>query len=185
MMKSELIKYKHYLIILAALIIANYVLVPLSEWHDEQQSQLNLVSARYDKTQDLLTKKDLLAAELLNVDKQLKQIDGYLFQSASEDQFKIIAQNKIEKAITTSECSIERIGYKGSQAVVEGISRWSMELRFKGDIYCMLAVTRKLESMKPYVRIDDHNFNHRGLNKKLKGQVNGLIRLSLWHKEVA
>jgi len=182
-MKLVILKYKHYLILLMALLMANYVIVPLDNWQNKQQETLGLLSNKYNKTQALLNNNDLFNQKLEEIDKQLALSDQMLFNSKDEATFKQIAQSKIESVLTKAECKIERIGFKGNAFLQENIERWSLEIRYRGDATCLLKTTRGLESMEPYVRIDDYNVSHSGVDIKGIGEFNASLNVSVWYKE--
>jgi hypothetical protein len=182
-MVAEIIKYKHYLLIIAALILANYVVVPLDEWQTEQQQSLQLLNKQYNKTQSLLNNKDQLAAQLVKSQANLAKVEKIIFVNSSEDKFKLMVQSLIEKELSVGECQIERIGFKGSIEVSADIQRWTMEVRFNGDINCMTTATRKVESLSPHLKITGFNFNHRGLTQEVTGKFNAQINIDAWYLE--
>lgn len=183
-MLAEIIKYKHYLIVLAALLVANYVIVPLSELHDEQKLNLQLLSKQYEKTQSLMGNQETLAETLADSNKQIALLDKVLFINTSEEQFKLAVQSLVEKTLLDGNCEIERIGFTGNTQVNKNIARWLMEVRLKGDINCLTYTTRTLESSLPHIEINGYNFNHKSLTEDVSGQLNAQIELSVWYKEV-
>lgn len=183
-MLAEIIKYKHYLIVLAALLVANYVIVPLSELHDEQKLNLQLLSKQYEKTQSLMGNQDTLTEKLADSNKQIALLDKVLFIDSSEAQFKLAAQSLVEKTLLDGKCDIERIGFIGNTQVNKSIERWLMEVRLKGDINCLTYTTRTLESLSPHIEINEYNFNHRSLTENVSGKLNAQIQLNVWYKEV-
>lgn len=182
-MKSELLKYKHYLILLSALLLANYIIVPLSGWQTTQQETLVLLENKYNKTQMLLDSGESFDLKSASLDKKLGLIGQVLFKSKDEATFKQIAQSTIENLLTKAECKIERIGFKGSTVLNNNIEKWSLEIRYKGDAICLLKTTRAIESMQPYVRIESYNAVHNGLKKDAAGNFNASLNVSVWYME--
>lgn len=183
-MMSGLIKYKHYLLVLIALLLTHYIVMPLVEWSKEQHTNLFLIEKQYDKTQSLLGKQSLLSESLKSSQKELLKIKEVAYEEQSVDKFKLKVQSSIEKALTSGGCETERIGFQGSTEVVDTIQRWAMEIRFKGDVLCLTHLTRKLESLSPYMQIDSYNLNHRGLTNEVAGKLNARVNLNVWYKEV-
>lgn len=182
-MKSELEKYKHYLVLLLALIVANYIVMPLSEWQSSQQQTVTLLEKKLAKTKDLLHNSSSLDHSLDKVSTQLKQFEQLSFIAKDEASFKLVAQEKIEKALAQAACKIERIGFKGNTQLRDNIERWSLEIRYKGDAVCLVQTTRLLESMKPIVKIDSYNVNHRGFTTEATGSFNARLNVSVWFLE--
>lgn len=184
-MKSELLKYKHYLILLMALLIANYVILPLNDWQITQQQTLELLEKKQNKTQMLLQNSESFNLQTIELNKQLAVANQVLFNSKDEATFRQVAQSKIESILTEAECKIERIGFKGSTALNHNIEKWNLEIKYKGDAVCLLKTTRAIESMQPHVRIVDYNINHRGLTKEAAGDFNAKIEVSVWYMEAS
>lgn len=179
-------QYQHYLVLMSALVLANYVVVPLSEWQLEQQQTHALVAKQSNKIEHLIANKTSYAEQLNSINQQLDKITAFVFTDADEAKFKLSAQSNIEKILNTAECSIERIDFKGDTLVLPTLSRWRVELRFTGDAMCLTQTTRGLETMTPSAFVEDYNFNHRGFTGEAKGTFNAIINVNLWHsKEVA
>lgn len=178
---ESLAKYKHHLFIIVALLAANYVLMPMAQWQEEQVQTLNLLKKQQAKVVNLVSSKDTLQSKLADIENNFVQAKGYLFTEEKEAIFKLNAQSAVESVLLNAGCNIERIGFKGDTAVSSALTRWTMELRFKGDSVCLTKTTRGLETLKPTVQIVDHNFNHRSLNMEGEGHFNAQITTNTWH----
>lgn len=182
-MKNELMKNKHYLLIIGALLIANYILVPLSDWQVELKQNTALLDKQKRKVDNLVDNSDYLNEALESSEKSIAALNKVLFVIPTTDKFKLTVQSKIEKALNDAGCSIERIGFNGETEVTQSITRWSMEMRYKGDLGCMTKATRAVESLSPYVQVESYNMNNRGFNKSLGGRFNAKLQVNVWHKE--
>lgn len=174
-------QYKHYFLILAALLLANYALVPLSELQTEQQQTLALLAKKQQKLNGLIVNEQQFEHRAAMVNQAYEELLPYMFSEKTEAQFKLKAQSKIEDVLNKADCKVERIGFKGSTQVSENISRWLLELRFKGDSVCMVKTSRGLETMIPNVRVESFNFNHRALKKEGEGNLNAQLSINVWH----
>lgn len=181
-MKVELLKYKHYLFLLSALLVANYLLVPLTEWQLEQQEGLRLLQKKQLKTNALVSSSDSFTQENERLTKYLDSSLHYLFTQRSEAEFKLAAQTKIEQLLQNSDCNISRIGFKGSQQVLPNVEKWHLEVRYKGDALCLLRTTRALETEKPYINIEEYTYNARSFDKSVQADFNATLKVSVWHK---
>ena len=181
-MKNELLKYKHYFVLLSALLLANYVLVPLSAWQETQLNTLKLLTKKYNKTQELFKGNDKISIKENELVEKMALYNSALFKTKDLATFKLRAQSKIEKFLTESNCKIERIGFKGNSILEHNIERWTLEIRYKGDALCVLNTTRTLESMQPKVRIDSYNVLHQGLKEDALGEFNANLNVSVWYQ---
>ncbi|WP_286265493.1 hypothetical protein [Thalassotalea atypica] len=178
---QELTQYKHYLILLCALIVANYIVVPLSDWQTEQQQTYTLLDKKSDKISSLLNNQQEFGNQLALVNEEVKQIASFNYTQQDEAKFKLTAQSNIEKILSESGCSVDRIGFKGNTIVDERLSKWRIELRFKGDAVCLTKTTRAIETAKPLFNIEDFNFNHRNFDIDAKGSFNAVMNINAWH----
>ncbi|GAA6203359.1 hypothetical protein [Thalassotalea sp. SU-HH00458] len=176
-------KYKHYLIIISALMLVNYLIIPLVEYTDEQQESLTLLVKKQTKVESLFQREEFLNESLQESSNRVKNYETVLFDADNDEDFKLIAQSIIEKAIMTGGCTIERIGFKGDTPISANIKRWQLETRYRGDIRCLVSTTRAIESLTPYVKIFSYNFNHRGLTKVVDGMFNAQMTFEIWSKQ--
>jgi hypothetical protein len=181
-MKADLLKYKHYLLLLLALLIANYLLVPLTELQSEQQQNLRLLQKKQGKTIALLSGGDLSSQERAALATYLKNSHLYLFVQESESSFKLAAQSQVEALLTSSGCNISRIGFKGNQQILPKVQKWNIEMRYKGDADCLIKTTRALESAKPNINIEEYSYGSVGFDKTAKAEFNASLKVSVWHK---
>ncbi|WP_057830654.1 hypothetical protein [Colwellia sp. TT2012] len=181
-MKTELLKYKHYLLVLLALLVANYLLEPLTELQSEQQQTLNMLQKKQDKTNALITNGDDFLKKNEELALYLANSHDYLFTQKSEAEFKLIAQTQIEQLLQTSGCAITRIGFKGKQQILPKVQKWHMEVRYTGDANCLIKTTRALETAKPYINIEEYNYRADAFDKRAQAEFTAILKVSVWYK---
>ena len=178
---QEANNYKHYFIVLVALLIANYVVMPLSDWQVEQQQKYSLLKKRSSKIELLVENKEQYDAEFVKIDTDVEKITQYIYTDSEEAKFKLLAQSKIEKILKDSECNVDRIGFKGNTIIDDSLSKWRVEIRFNGDAVCMTKTVRLLESSTPKFNINNYNANHRGFDNNAAGSFVTVMNLDAWH----
>jgi hypothetical protein len=181
MIKALLQKYQHALLVISALLVITHLLIPLSEWQTEQQQRQLLLAKKQQKTKQLLANAEQLQQYTEVATQQIQQLMPWLYADKTAAAFKLNAQKKIEQAMLKAGCTIERIGFTGNQVIHQGLTRWLLEVRYKGEPLCLVNTTRAIESMQPLVNINYYNATHRRLTSAASGQVNAKIELSLWH----
>ena len=181
-MKAELIKYKHHLLLLLALLLANYLLMPLAELQTEQQQTLKLLQKKQNKTNALIGNSDGAFIKNEELTLYLKNSHDYLFTQANEADFKLSAQTQIEQLLQTSGCDIARIGFKGKQQILPKVQKWHMEIRYDGDASCLVKTTRALETAKPYINIEEYSYRVDGFDKKAQAEFKAILKVSVWYK---
>ena len=174
-MKSNLLKYKHYLAVLLALAVANYIIDPL--WNNliELQQKIYLGEVKAVKVEGLIAAKSDIEKQhgLLSI--STLKLQPYLFPASTESEFKLVAQAQVEAILENAGCNVERIGWKSRNEVKQSLVRWSLEARFRGNPKCALQVTRQLESQTPLIKIADYSY----AGKEVSGNKNNYMVIAL------
>ncbi|GAP74600.1 hypothetical protein W04_1116 [Pseudoalteromonas sp. SW0106-04] len=177
---KELLKYKHYLLVIAALVIAKFILTPL--WEDVlvRQNELLLKERKVLKTEQLMSARDSLDKYQGQLDIAAFKIHPYLFSVQSDAEFKLQAQGKIEGLLKEHDCNVESIGWEGKTNIEDILARWQLQVRFKGNPECALNVTRKLEEMEPLVRVSQYSFAGREVSGDRSNKMVIMLSLEMW-----
>ena len=109
-MKSDLLKYKHYLLLLLALLIVNFVLEPLWQNAVTLQQKVYMDSVKASKISSLMAIKEDVEKQDGMLSIRTLKLQPYLFPASTESEFKLVAQGKIENILADANCNVERIG---------------------------------------------------------------------------
>jgi len=178
---AELIKYKHYLIVTAALIFGLYITEPLMLAYDELKQTNTLNQKRETKLTALLSEQQVLAEQLALAEQNKTKLQALMFNKPSESDFKLTAQTLLESTLEPVNCSIERVAWRGETPINENISQWRLNVRFNGDALCVVKATKKLESLTPLIRFAEYNFTSREWNGSTTQSLTGDIDLIMWN----
>jgi hypothetical protein len=181
-MKSDLLKYKHYLLIISALLLANYALIPLAEFQEEQLQTLQLLEKKQLKTASLMVNSEQYSKVSKQLTAHLRESEHYLFTQKTVADFKLAAQSQVDGLLQAAGCDIERIGFKGSQKILAEVEKWFMEIRYKGDVDCLLSTTRSLEMAMPYINIEEYNYHAREFDSQADADFIATLKVSVWYK---
>lgn len=180
-MKSDILKYKHYLILLAALLVVNYVTVPLWELQEEQKQELTLLEKHASKVEKLMAGQDGFTKKLTQVQELQSSVEPFIFQQVTEAKFKLVAQQKLEKLLNDAHCSMERVKWLSSTPVNNSLTRWRLELRFTGNPACMVKTTRALGTIQPVMRIKDFTFSSSPITGQAASRITTMLTIILLH----
>lgn len=180
---AELIKYKHYLIVTAALIFALYITEPLMLMYDELKQTNELNQKREVKLTELLAQQQTLAEQLELAESNASKVKPYLFNKASESEFQLAAQTLVEKTFSASDCSIDRVAWQGKIVINEHINQWRLNIRFKGESLCVVNVTKQLETLAPLLRFAEYNYTSRDWAGNPQQSLTGDIDLIMWNNQ--
>lgn len=179
-MKNELIKYKHYLLILGALLVTSFVFEPLWQAVLDLQKQTQLKQARADKVSSLVSVEEQIEKQAGLMSIRTLKLQPYLFPASSEAEFKLLAQGKIESVLSDASCRPDRIGWLSRTKVDDSLIRWTLEARYRGNASCALKATRGFESMTPVVKIASYSYGGSEVSGKKNNSMVILVNLVMW-----
>ncbi|MBR8842488.1 hypothetical protein [Pseudoalteromonas sp. JC3] len=176
-------KYKHYALIIIALIFAVYIVEPLREHIDATKSEVQVLQLRANKLEELVTQADTLSSEESVSEVEKERAKEWVFVAEAESAFKIKVQEQLEKILTASECQVERIGWEVSTQPFELVKKWNVELKFSGNPICMVKVTRALEGNKPMYILDGFAFQTRSWGGGIDNKIEASLKVSLFQQK--
>jgi hypothetical protein len=180
-MKSDLLKYQHYFIAIAALLVGLYITEPLWLSYKELTQTKQLNTLRANKLEALLTQQTQLKQQLTQAKQVSESIAPYLFNQMSESDFKLKAQQLIEQALKQAQCSLERVEWQGKVQLTPTLEQWLLTLRFNGAPLCLLNATKNIELLNPTVRFKTYAYNGRSFTGNPTENINADIDLIMWN----
>lgn len=178
---DELVKYKHYLIFIMALLVALYITDPLWVKYNELKQTSSMHQKRASKLTDLLAQQKTLQEQLSIATDNAQQLLPYVFTKSSESEFKLSAQQLIEKTFNQSGCDIDRLGWQGKTPLNDKIMQWRLNIRFSGNALCVVKTTKQLELLSPLIRFTDYSYTSRDWQGGSEQSLTGDIDLIMWN----
>lgn len=180
-MKSDLLKYKHYFIAIAALLVGLYITDPLWISYKELTQTKALNSVRANKLSTLLTQQTQLQQQLEQAKTLSESIAPYMFNKTTESDFKLKAQQKVEQALKQANCNLERVEWQGKVQLTPNLEQWLLTIRFNGAPLCLVTATKAIELLKPTVRFKEYAYNGRSFKGNPTENINADIDLIMWN----
>ncbi|MEL0642497.1 hypothetical protein V6260_18040 [Pseudoalteromonas aliena] len=180
-MKSDLLKYKHYFIAIAALLVGLYITDPLWISYKELTQTKALNSVRANKLSTLLTQQTQLQQQLVRAKELSESIAPYIFNKTSESDFKLKAQQAVEQALKQANCNLERVEWQGKVQLTPNLEQWLLTIRFNGAPLCLVTATKAIELLKPTVRFKKYAYNGRGFTGNPTENISADIDLIMWN----
>lgn len=179
---KELEKYKHYLVVVFALIFALYITEPMVLTYGELHQTNQLNKKRASKLNNLLDEQNKLLEKLDMANQEASTLQSYIFNKPTESEFKLTAQTLIGNTLETAGCSIERVTWRGETPISDSISQWRINIRFNGNALCTLKATKGIEQLIPLVRILEYNYTSRDWDGSFNHSLVGDIDLIMWNE---
>lgn len=177
---QELLKYKHYLILISALLIVKYALVPLYD-------NLLIEQSNYVREHERLNKIETLVEHKSELDelgeKQLFEVmkaEKLVYRQSDDSILKLEIQRQIEKILKQVGCDVEQVAWKGSVSINDSLKLWQLDTRYKGNASCLLNATREIESISPLIRIQSYFYGAKEITKGKHVNVTANLELVMW-----
>lgn len=180
-MKSDLLKYKHYFIVIAALLFGLYITDPLWVSYKELTQTKTLNAVRANKLTTLLTQQTQLQQQLAQAQEAAKSITPYLFNQTTESDFKLKAQQAVEQALKQAQCNLERVEWQGKVQLAPLLEQWVLSIRYNGQPLCLVKASKAIELLKPTVRFKEYAYNGRSFTGNPNENISADIDLIMWN----
>lgn len=180
---ESLNKYKHYFIVLAALLFYLYVTEPLYEERIALNDKLVLSEKRVEKTALLLSQVDEISEKSGILETEKARLNDYIFDEALEGAFKVKVQTLVNEQFQNANCQVSTFVWRDKESLTSTLSSWLFEVQFTGTLLCIAQVTRLLESQEPLLRVKEFAHGGRLWTGKSTELLDGEMVLKVWQKE--
>lgn len=175
----SVIKEKPYLILLLALLlVAKLVILPIYEWQNSQLTELQLLKNQVSKADYAIANRELYLQKSDQLEQQWHNAKQRLFAYQPESAFKLEQQKNIEKLVTDLGLNVVGAGWLQTKNITDyGLSEYRMKLTVKGDGVKLPLLTLTIESGEQWIAIEDFNISLRRQGKTSIGEANGQFTL--------
>ncbi|WP_394200805.1 hypothetical protein [Shewanella waksmanii] len=178
----DIFKEKPYLLfLLAGLVFARFVCVPVIEWQNERKATLVLESKRVMKAEQAMANEQKIEPLLPKLRALVKANRERLYPFQAENQFKLQNQQNLEALIEKYALNVTGIGWLATKQVNEfNLTLFQLQVRFQGDGVKFPGLMAEIESQAQWVEVDDFVFAFRRQSTTRIGDANGQITLNYY-----
>ncbi|GIU49868.1 hypothetical protein TUM4438_34400 [Shewanella sairae] len=177
---QDLLKYKHYLIMIGILVLAKFVWVPLWDTKEQNWQQQASTQQNLNKTLALLSLKDEMAKKQRQMANSLQLTESKFADTTDVTSYKLTAQSELESLFKHNQLVISSSNWRDGIAN-DDIQTLLLDIRFTGELKAYLQFLQQLKA-KPElsnVSLESNQLTIRGQTKHKLGSVNGQISLKL------
>ncbi|WP_134053933.1 hypothetical protein [Rheinheimera aquimaris] len=175
------------LTILAILVLARFVLVPLQQQQQAQYQQLDALTKRLQRSEALLQQKQKL--ELLQTEQQqyLDQLLQPFPVAANSSQYRLQLQQQLQKLATAQGASVTFFDWLSDTPLqVFNLQRSRVSLRVKGTAANVMLLHTQIEQQFPHFMFRDIKASWRGvLNQQSEIELTLLFEADYLLQEVS
>lgn len=173
---SSLWTQKNLLLLLLALTVTKFFLMPLIEWQSTQREQLERKFRQQDKISQTIESVDLYRDELISLNAKLQGASQYFY--VDSDRTKLEVQKDIEAIFLENDLTIK--GYNWVIDSEGAVRTLRVSVRFSGSIDSMIRTFWKFGRMPRLIRVIDWEQRTNQSAGKGLGLTNGRVTLEAY-----
>lgn len=171
---NELKKYKLLLSLLTILVFAKFIIVPIFLWQEQLVHENRSKEKKLIKITNVLTTTDKVDTFNQTLANLLAQAEKLFFPHQSDSDFKLNQQQMLEGLFNKYNLRTNNFGWQTSTELKkEGLKRYQVNIRFDGNFVDIIAMYTNLESLTPWLEIDNFNISTKGQQKNALGYIKG------------
>jgi len=178
---AELKQYKFLLSLVAVLLLAKFVIVPIYDWQDEKQQNISRLSKKLTKIDSVLSGQSSNHALLDKLRSNTAIASKLFYVFSPEAQFKISQQKHIESMLEKYEIRVSNFGWQPVNKLEQlNALNYQAKLRFTGKTVNLIKAMTFLESQTPYHEISEFNYKIKRQTANNLGTMDARVTLSFY-----
>ncbi len=183
---AELKQHAWLLSLVAILIIAKFIVVPVFDWQAEILAEITLLEKQQSKITKVLGQKNNTTSANSGLMAALKQAEGLFFPFKTETSFKLTQQKMLEVLLAKYDIRSQHIGWQTATNFKElAVIRYPIQLRFTGKTKDVIDFMVALEAKNELIEINDFNLSLKRQSEQRLGNINGRLTLHFFVNEAA
>ena len=178
---AELKEHAWLLALIALLLIAKFIIVPIYQWQDKQQAEISLLAKKQNKISKVLKEKDHTAKLNQVLDTVLKQAEGLISSYQEDAKFKLNQQKMLESLLSQFNLTTQHVGWQVDRTKDSPLfTSYPILIRFSGKTTDVIQFLAAIEINPQRIEVNDFNFSFKGQREKTLGRINGNVTLMLF-----
>lgn len=174
----ELAKYKNYLWVVAALVLAQFVWLPQWSAKQEKWELLNSLNRTMARASQLLANKDLVLENKQELEHIVVGRRAQLQRAENINRYRLTQQSSIESLAAAQKISVTQVSWRDG-LVKSSVHTQLMEIRLTGGLQNYLEFLDALQRQYPYFEITTADASLQGQDKSAAGTVSVNLALSV------
>lgn len=176
-------------LLLLALLLAGvkFLFLPLFEQYKEMQYDLEKVTARYEKSEEVIAKQSFYLEQSERYKTALKQLESKFGEPKNPESYELIVQESVQKLLKKYDLHLIKFGWASEFEVLSGdIQKAQLSLNMVGSATGVIYFLTELRQVSEMVVIDSFNISTRGRQEDSTdiGSASATIEFSIWIKAI-
>lgn len=164
---------------LAILLIARFILVPILDWQQEQITQITAKEQRLVKTNNILARLPQINSALEQLKQGNQKHQSRYFNQASSNTFKLQMQQKVEALF--SKYNLKVTNFNWVAEINEQITQVRAKISFEGETKDFAMLQLAIAQLPKLLNIKQWSLHIKQMNEHSLGNANGSIVLTAYN----
>jgi len=173
------IKRNLMLAVLAVLLIARFILVPVFEWQQEQIDQIAAKAQRLVKTEHIVKRLPQINEALAQLKQSNQQQQVHYFKHDSMNRFKLQLQQKIENIFSQSNIKVTNFNWVAE--TTEQITQARARVTFQGATKDFVLLQLAMAQLPELLNINQWDLHIKRMDTRSLGKANGNLVLTAYN----
>ncbi|MGL1957058.1 MAG: hypothetical protein OCD00_07055 [Colwellia sp.] len=178
---AELKQHAWLLVLLAFLLVAKFIIVPVYQWQDTQLAEISLLERKQGKISSVLKEKNNTAKFKHKLESALQQTDGLFFPFQEDAKFKLNQQKMLESLLSKYNLTVQHVGWQVARSKDSLLlTSYPILIRFSGKTTDAIKFLAAIEMNSQRIGVEEFNFSFKRQSDKALGRINGSVTLMLF-----
>lgn len=180
-MKTELSKYRNYLLLVGILLFARFLVQPYVEGLQQSIDRQQVEFTKLAKVKNLVDSQTDIEVFSENVSIQRAELEASFKAMEDADSFRLAQQQFVQALFEQHDVMIDNIGWLGVIEPPETlVTIFPLEIQFKGEMSRFIQLAWELESQGKGSLIRDMSLSVRGQSEDELGFVRGRVIITFF-----
>ena len=178
---AELKKHGFLLSVLAVLLVAKFVLVPVIEWQDAMIADIQLLEKKSQKVARVISGESNTNEINLLLSEEVAKGNKLFYPHQAQSKFKLQQQKLIESLLAEHQLKSQNIGWQTpSELTFIQVDKHPLQLRFSGKTLDVMKFIAAIEKLEKKIEVSDFNLSLKKQNENSLGQCDGRLTVNFY-----
>ena len=183
-LKQQLQQHSNALLLISALIVVKFIVMPTVEWQDDTLVSNALLEKRLNKSAFAIDKKTQMQQMLAQSTNQLKKIQQLTFDHQATNRFQLNQQKYFEALFEEFQIEITQLVWQAAIPRNQWLlTQYEVKLRIKGALVNLQKLQAALESQPQWFASNSFNYRLEKLRKNNLGKVTGRMSITMYMQQ--
>jgi hypothetical protein len=169
---ADLKKHALLLSIMAMLLVAKFIVVPIFAWQQQVVSDIASKQKKLSKVDNLLAEEQSFTTVNQEFSEQLDLAEQLFYPYQSSAAFKLAQQQYFEGLVTKHQVDLSTFSWQNmSEDKDLQVTRYQVQIKLRGNVSNIVTLLTELESQAQRIEVHNFNISLKGQNQQSLGKT--------------